>query len=54
VIGGGHIPMSDIVSPSHNRVLFLDELPKIHRQGLEVLRQRLEKSIIYITISRTS
>jgi predicted ATPase with chaperone activity len=43
------IPMSDIVSPSHNRVLFLDELPKIHRHVLKISQQPLEKSLVTIT-----
>ena len=40
--------MSDIVSPSHNRVLFLDELPEFRRHVLKVLQQPLEESLIYV------
>ena len=45
------------VSLAHHGVLFLDDLPEFRRHVLQVLRQLLEESIIYIqlhTISRTS
>jgi magnesium chelatase family protein len=48
LIGGGHAPMPDDVSLAHHGVRFLDEWPEFRRHILEVLRQPLEESLIYI------
>jgi magnesium chelatase family protein len=42
------VPLPGDVSRAHNGLLFLDELPEFRRHVLEVLRQPLEESLIYI------
>jgi magnesium chelatase family protein len=47
-IGGGHVPMPGEVSLAHDGVLFLDARPECRRHVLAVVRQLLEKSVLYI------
>jgi magnesium chelatase family protein len=49
LIGGGHVPMPGEVSLAHHGVRFLDALPECRRHVLEVLRQPLEESLVYIS-----
>jgi magnesium chelatase family protein len=48
LIGAGHVPRPGDVSLAHHGVRFLDAWPEFRRHVLEVLRQPLEESLIYI------
>jgi predicted ATPase with chaperone activity len=48
LIGGGHVPGPGEVSGAHHGVCCLDDLPECRRDVLEVVRQLLGKSVLYI------
>ncbi len=48
LIGGGQVPTPGEVSLAHHGMLFLDARPECRRHVLEVLRQPLEESVLYI------
>jgi magnesium chelatase family protein len=48
LIGGGYLPRTGEVGRAHHGVRFLDARPACRRHVLEVWRQPLEESLIYI------
>jgi magnesium chelatase family protein len=48
LIGGGQVPMPGEVSLAHYGLRLSDERPECTRHVLAVLRQPLEKSVLYI------
>lgn len=49
LIGGGTIPKPGLISLANHGVLFLDELPEMKRQTLDMLRQPMEEGKVTIT-----
>jgi magnesium chelatase family protein len=49
LIGGGQVPLPGEMSRAHHGVLLRDARPACRRHVLEVLRQPLEESLVYIS-----
>ncbi len=48
LIGGGNSPMPGEISYANYGIIFIDELPELHREVIEMLRQPLEEGRIVI------
>ena len=53
-VGDGTFSQPGEISPGHNGVLFLDELPEFKRTVLEVMRQPFEDRVITISGAKST